>query len=123
VERVLEAVAAVRRPARCERVDDLPPDLVLGFGSTRSPRPIGASIARARYLHPPKSEPLLRLLIADPVGEKPTRESLATLRADIADLEAALDDAERSAATLPHRRKYLRLANISSADSSTCTSG
>ena len=58
---------------------------------------------------PLKSEPLLRLMIADLVGEKPTRESLATLRADIAELEAALDDAETSAELLPHREKYLRL--------------
>ena len=58
---------------------------------------------------PVKSEPLLRLLIADLVGEKPTRESLATLRADIADLERQLDDAEQTAELLPHRRKYLLL--------------
>jgi DNA-binding PadR family transcriptional regulator len=60
---------------------------------------------------PLKSEPLLRLLIADLVGEKATRESLATLRADIADLERQLDDAEQSAELLPHRRKYLQLVN------------
>jgi len=58
---------------------------------------------------PLKSEPLLRLLIADLVGEQPTRESLATLRADIADLERQLDDAEQTAELLPHRRKYLLL--------------
>jgi DNA-binding PadR family transcriptional regulator len=56
---------------------------------------------------PLKSEPLLRLLIADLVGEQPTRESLATLRADIAELELQLDDAEQTAELLPHRRKYL----------------
>lgn len=56
---------------------------------------------------PLKSEPLLRLLIADLVGEQPTRESLATLRADIADLERQLDDAEQAAELLPHRQKYL----------------
>jgi DNA-binding PadR family transcriptional regulator len=58
---------------------------------------------------PVKSEPLLRLLLADLVGEQTTRESLVTLRADIAGLEAALDDAETSAELLPHREKYLRL--------------
>jgi DNA-binding PadR family transcriptional regulator len=58
---------------------------------------------------PLKSEPLLRLLIADLVGEATTRESLATLRADIADLEVQLDEAEASAHDLPHRRKYLLL--------------
>jgi DNA-binding PadR family transcriptional regulator len=60
---------------------------------------------------PLKSEPLLRLLIADLVGEAPTRESIAALREDIADLQARLDEAEASAETLPHRRKYLVLAN------------
>ena len=58
---------------------------------------------------PLKSEPLLRLLIADLVGEAPTRESMATLREDIADLSARLDEGEESAETLPHRRKYLLL--------------
>jgi DNA-binding PadR family transcriptional regulator len=58
---------------------------------------------------PLKSEPLLRLLIADLVGEEPTRESIATLREDIADLLARLDETEANAETLPHRRKYLLL--------------
>jgi len=60
---------------------------------------------------PLKSEPLLRLLIADLVGEAPTRASIAALREDIADLQARLDEAEASAETLPHRRKYLVLVN------------
>ena len=59
---------------------------------------------------PLKSEPLLRLLIADLVGEAATRESMATLREDPADLEARLDQTEASAAGLPHRSKYLLLA-------------
>jgi DNA-binding PadR family transcriptional regulator len=58
---------------------------------------------------PLKSELLQRLLIADLVGEEATREGVATLRGDISDLFAVLDDAERTAATLPHREKYLRL--------------
>jgi DNA-binding PadR family transcriptional regulator len=58
---------------------------------------------------PLKSEPLLRLLICDLVGEEVTRESLATLRADIADLRRRLDDAARTAGELPHRAKYLLL--------------
>jgi DNA-binding PadR family transcriptional regulator len=57
---------------------------------------------------PLKSDPLLRLLICDLVGEEPTRESMATLRDDIADLLERLDEAEASAERLPHRRKYLR---------------
>src|SRR5262245_55999082 len=58
---------------------------------------------------PLKSDPLLRLLICDLVGEDVTRESLATLRDDIDDLQARLDDAERTAHGLPHREKYLLL--------------
>jgi DNA-binding PadR family transcriptional regulator len=56
---------------------------------------------------PLKSDPLLRLLIADLVGEDVTRRSLATLREDIANLQARLDESEASAALLPHREKYL----------------
>jgi len=56
---------------------------------------------------PLKSEPLLRLLICDLVGEEVTRDAMATLREDIADLARRLDDAEERAAELPHRRKYL----------------
>jgi DNA-binding PadR family transcriptional regulator len=58
---------------------------------------------------PFKSEALLRLLVADLVGEGPTRASIAALREDIADLEARLDASTESAEALPHRRKYLLL--------------
>jgi DNA-binding PadR family transcriptional regulator len=58
---------------------------------------------------PLKSDTLLRLLICDLVGEEVTRESLATLRDDIADIRLRLDDAERTAQELPHREKYLVL--------------
>ena len=73
---------------------------------------------------PLKSEPLVRLLIADLVGEEVTRGSLGTLRADIADLSVCLAETEARAASLPHRRKYLLLASISCAAccSSTCSS-
>jgi hypothetical protein len=58
---------------------------------------------------PLKSEPLLRLLICDLVGEDVTRQSMATLREDIADIEARLEATERTAHQLPHREKYLLL--------------
>jgi PadR family transcriptional regulator AphA len=58
---------------------------------------------------PLKSELLLRLLITDLVGEEAMRDCIVSLREDIADLEARLDDAEASARTLPHREKYLLL--------------
>jgi DNA-binding PadR family transcriptional regulator len=56
---------------------------------------------------PLKSDPLLRLLICDLTGEQVTRDSMATLRDDIADLEQRLDDAALRAKHLPHREKYL----------------
>jgi DNA-binding PadR family transcriptional regulator len=56
---------------------------------------------------PIKSDALLRLLIADLVGEPVTRASLLTLREDIADLRDRLADAKTTAEQLPHRRKYL----------------
>ena len=60
---------------------------------------------------PLKSEPLLRLLICDLVGEDVTRHSMTTLRRDIADIQLRLDDTEHSAKQLPHREKYLLLVN------------
>jgi PadR family transcriptional regulator AphA len=56
---------------------------------------------------PVKSDPLVRLLIADLVGEGPTRESLVALREDVEDLRERLRDTEQDAEELPHRRKYL----------------
>ncbi len=60
---------------------------------------------------PLKSEPLLRLLIADLVGDEVTRESIATLREDIADLRARVDESDAAARGLPHRETYLLIAN------------
>ena len=36
---------------------------------------------------------------------------MGTLRDDIADIQLRLDDSERSARQLPHREKYLLIAN------------
>jgi DNA-binding PadR family transcriptional regulator len=63
------------------------------------------------HFTPVKSELLLRLLIADLVGEPSTRESILALREEIADLSARIDEAEASAEALPHRRKYLLLVS------------
>jgi DNA-binding PadR family transcriptional regulator len=60
---------------------------------------------------PVKSELLLRLLIADLVGEAATRKGIAALRDDVADLLERLEKSEASAETLPHRRKYLLLVS------------
>jgi DNA-binding PadR family transcriptional regulator len=58
---------------------------------------------------PVKSDALLRLLIADLVGERVTRESMATLREDIADLQDRVKEIEARTEDLPHRRKYMLL--------------
>ena len=58
---------------------------------------------------PVKSDPLLRLLIADLVGDEVTRESMATLREDVAELKERVAEAAERAEHLPHRRKYLLL--------------
>jgi DNA-binding PadR family transcriptional regulator len=58
---------------------------------------------------PLKSDALLRLMIADLVGEEATRASLIGLREELADLGACVDATEVSARTLPHREKYLLL--------------
>ena len=60
---------------------------------------------------PVKSEVLLRLLICDLVGEEVTERSVGTLRDDIADLQARLQETTERADSLPHRRKYLLLIN------------
>ena len=61
-------------------------------------------------LTPIKSEVLVRLLVADLVGEGVTRRSVATLRDDVADLSARLAESEANAQALPHRRAPLLLA-------------
>jgi DNA-binding PadR family transcriptional regulator len=58
---------------------------------------------------PFKSEMLQRMLICDLVGERATREGIATIREDIEELKAILADAEATATELPHREKYLLL--------------
>jgi len=56
-----------------------------------------------------ESEAIIRMLATDLVGEEPVRESLLGLRGTIEDLKGRLDEAERVAATYPHREKYLLL--------------
>ncbi|MBV8256587.1 MAG: helix-turn-helix transcriptional regulator [Actinobacteria bacterium] len=56
-------------------------------------------------------EPHVRALAADLVGEKPVRESLLAMRAEIAEQRARLDEAEERAKTIPHREKYLLLTH------------
>jgi DNA-binding PadR family transcriptional regulator len=59
---------------------------------------------------PVKNDLLLRLLIADLVGEEVVRETVGTLREDIADLFERVDESEKAARALPHRSKYLLMA-------------
>ena len=62
-------------------------------------------------LTPLKSEVLLRLLIADLVGDEITRASVATLREDLEDIVVRLEESAAAAEDLPHRRTYLLLVN------------
>jgi DNA-binding PadR family transcriptional regulator len=59
---------------------------------------------------PLKSEPLIRMLVADIVGEAATAESIGALRGEIAELLDGIAAAEAMAATLPHRQENLQLA-------------
>jgi DNA-binding PadR family transcriptional regulator len=58
---------------------------------------------------PFKSDALLRLLIADLVGERVTRDSMATLRDDVAELQDRVREVEQRTEDLPHRQKYMLL--------------
>lgn len=60
-------------------------------------------------ISPLKSEAALRLLAADIVGEDATLESMESLRDDLDDLRARLEEMTASAKLLPHREKYLLL--------------
>jgi DNA-binding PadR family transcriptional regulator len=60
---------------------------------------------------PLKSDPLLRLLIADLVGDEVTRESMATLRDDVAELKERVAELGERAGTLAHRERYLLLVS------------
>src|SRR6476469_1914962 len=53
-------------------------------------------------IQPVKSDALIRLLIADLVGEGVTRAALETLREDVAALEAQLEELAARGAALPH---------------------
>lgn len=61
------------------------------------------------HFTPLKSEALIRLLVTDLAGEPVVRDSIATLRVDLEEMRAAVEEEKAVAATLPHRRKYLDL--------------
>jgi DNA-binding PadR family transcriptional regulator len=58
---------------------------------------------------PFKSEALLRLLATDLVGEDAVRDGFASLRADLDDMRARVEETAERAKALPHREKYLNL--------------
>jgi DNA-binding PadR family transcriptional regulator len=61
------------------------------------------------HFTPVKSELLIRLLVAELVGEEATRRGIEPLRDEVAELLGRVHDSEASAELLPHRRKYLLL--------------
>src|ERR1700745_694984 len=58
---------------------------------------------------PFKSEALLRTLATDLVGEEAVREGFASLRDDLEDMRARVEETAERAKALPHREKYLNL--------------
>jgi DNA-binding PadR family transcriptional regulator len=58
-----------------------------------------------RVLH----EGVARLAAADLVGEGPVRAGILAMRPELDELDAMLDAAEASAASFPHRERYLLL--------------
>ena len=58
---------------------------------------------------PFKSDLLLRLLIADLVGDELTLGAVTAIRAELAELQAQLDASEDRARLLPHPERYLLL--------------
>ena len=62
---------------------------------------------------PPRvqNEAVVRVMAGDLADDEAVLESLAGLRAALADQRAHLDEAERIAESLPHRARYLRLVH------------
>ena len=56
-----------------------------------------------------RSEPVLKLLAADFVGDDVTLQSLSALRGEIAELRAGVAEAEARRPEFPHRERYLAL--------------
>jgi len=104
-------------PKRLERLGYLTSHKVPGRTNPRTRyelTPKGIEALRRRLDDPPEpprlgTDPILRLLSADLVGEGPVRESLLRLREELAEMRTRLDAGDEVAATLPHREKYLRL--------------
>ena len=104
-------------PKRLERLGYLRSRRVPGRTHDRTHyelTPKGIEALRSRLAEPPEpprlgTDPILRLLSADLVGEAPVRESLLRLRDELAEMRVRLDAGEEVAAGLPHREKYLRM--------------
>jgi DNA-binding PadR family transcriptional regulator len=72
---------------------------------------LAAWAGTATRFTPVKSELLLRLLVADLVGEEATKRSVSALRAEIGELRQRVAESELAAEALPHRSRYLHLVN------------
>ena len=93
--------------------------------STRSPRKAGGAArvgADAGSFTPVKSELLVRLLIADLVGEAATREASSRCARTSPTCSRGSTRPRPAREALPHRRKYLLLSRSSCAACSSCTS-
>ena len=68
---------------------------------------IAAPSALPRIQH----EAIVRVLAGDLADDREVLGSLASLRAEVAAQRTRFDEAERIAASLPHRQRYLRLVH------------
>jgi PadR family transcriptional regulator AphA len=106
-------------PKRLERLDYLRAEKQPGKTRERTHytlTPKGREALRA-WLALPSSFPriqheaVVRVLAGDEVEDRVIIDSIAGLRADMADLAAGLEAAEAAIPSLPHRERYLRLVH------------
>lgn len=99
------------------------------LGYLRSEKRPGRTRPRTHYLLTDKAREALRLWVREPIGfpriqheavcrvlaadivadDASVLEGLGSLRADLDEIDARIDESEAVAATLPHRERYLKL--------------
>jgi DNA-binding PadR family transcriptional regulator len=79
--------------------------------TAKGKKALRAWIAEPSGLPRIQHEALVRVLAGDLGDDDDLLGSLAALRTEVAEQRARLDEAERIAATLPHRERYLRLVH------------
>ncbi len=103
----LERLAYLRSEKRPGKTHERTHYLLTDKGREALRRWVGEPAGFPRIQH----EAVVRVLSGDIAGDDAIVRSLEGLRADLADLGARLDEAERVAETLPQRALYLRLVH------------